>query len=62
MIGLTALFLGVGFYVAYRNVSSPCGTEGVCTARPVKGASRKLLWMMAAVALMLILAPYWLAL
>jgi hypothetical protein len=61
-IGLTMLLLGVGFYSAYRNASSPCGTEGACTARPVKGASRKLLWMMAAVALMLILAPYWLAL
>ncbi len=61
-IGLTVLFLGVGFYLAYRNASSPCGTEGVCTARSAKGASRKLLWMMATLALMLILAPYWLTL
>jgi hypothetical protein len=61
-IGLTVLLLGVGFYTAYRNASSPCGTEGACIARPAKGTSRKLLWMMAAVALMLILAPYWLAL
>jgi hypothetical protein len=61
-IGLTVLLLGVGFYSAYRNASSPCGTEGACTTRPVKDTSRKLLWMMAAAALMLILAPYWLAL
>ena len=61
-IGLTVLLLGVGFYSAYRNVSSPCGTERACTARQAKGANRQLLWMMAAVALMLILAPHWLAL
>jgi mercuric ion transport protein len=61
-IGLTLLLLGVGFYSAYRNSSSPCGTEGACTARSAKGASLKLLWMMATLALMLILAPYWLAL
>lgn len=61
-IGLTLLLLGVGFYSAYRNSSSPCGTEGACTVRSAKGASPKLLWMMATLALMLILAPYWLAL
>lgn len=61
-IGLTLLFLGVSFFMAYRNSSSSCRTEGLCTARSVKGANRKWLWVMAALAFVLILAPYWVAL
>jgi mercuric ion transport protein len=61
-VGLTLLLFGASFYMAYRNSSSAFGTEGVCTARSAKGANRKWLWVMAALAFVLILAPYWLAL
>lgn len=61
-VGLTLLFLGASFYMAYRNYSPSCGTEGVCTAQSSKRANRKLLWVMTALAFVLILAPYWLAL
>lgn len=60
-VGLALLLLGVSFYMAYRDSSSPCGADGGCTARSAKGANRKLLWMMAGLAFVLILAPYWLA-
>lgn len=61
-VGLTLLLLGASFYMAYRNSSSPCRAEGVCAAQSAKGPNRTWLWMMAALAVVLILAPYWLAL
>lgn len=61
-VGLTLLLLGVSFYMAYRNSSSSCGTEGGCTIQSAKGTNRKWLWVMVTLAFLLILAPYWLAL
>lgn len=61
-VGLTLLLLGLSFYTAYRNSSSPCGTEGACAARSAEGTTRTWLWVMAALAFSLVLAPYWLAL
>lgn len=61
-VGLTLLLLGISFYHAYRKPSSVCMIEAGCVARSVSGLNRKLLWMIAALALVLILAPYWLAL
>lgn len=61
-VGLTLLLLGVSLYMAYRNPSSPCRAEGLCAAPSAKRPNRTLLWMMAAVAFVLVLAPYWLAL
>ena len=61
-IGLTLLLLGMSFYYAYRKPSSTCATETGCAARSASGLNRKWLWLIAALALLLVLAPYWLAL
>ena len=53
-VGLTLLLLGMSFYQAYR--------KPVCGTRPASGLNRKWLWIIAAQALVLVLAPYWLAL
>lgn len=59
-IGLTAVFLGVSFFLAYRK---PRAVEAACEACvPASGfqQSRLLLWIVAGIATALILAPYWL--
>jgi hypothetical protein len=61
-VALTLLLLGISFYHAYRKPSSVCATEAGCAARSARGPNRKLLWLIAALALVLVLAPYWLAL
>lgn len=59
-VGLSLLLLGISFYHAYRKPSSLCATEAGCTARSASGLNRKWLWLIAALALVLVLAPYWL--
>lgn len=62
-IGLTILLLGIGFYLAYRKPESVrCASGEVCTQRYPKGGNRTWLWIMASLALVLVLAPYWLGL
>jgi len=61
-IGLTLLLLGMSFYYAYRKPSSACAAEAGCAARSASGLNRKRLWLIAALALLVVLAPYWLAL
>lgn len=59
-IGLTILWLGLSFSVAYRK---PSAGEPSCQAcSPVSGSrpNRWLLWIIAALAVALVLAPYWL--
>lgn len=62
-IGLTTLLLGISFYLAYRKSNSAvCAPEEVCVPGTRSGVNRAWLWIVAALALMLILAPYWLGL
>lgn len=59
-MGLTAGFLGLGFYLAYRK---PRAVGAACEACvPASGVrrSRLLLWIVAGLAAALVLAPYWL--
>jgi mercuric ion transport protein len=59
-IGLTAVCLGAGFYLAYRK---PSAVEAACEACvPASGfrRGRLLLWIVAGLAAALVLAPYWL--
>lgn len=61
-IGLTAVLLGIGFYLAYRK---PRAVEAACQACvPASGTrpNRLLLWIVAGLAVALVLAPYWLEL
>lgn len=62
-IGLTILLLGVGFYLAYRKPETArCATAKVCAQGSLKSRNRTWLWIMASLALVLVLAPYWLGL
>lgn len=60
-IGLTLLLMGLSFYLTYRQPKSVCAEEAGCAARSARGLNRKWLWLIAALALLLVLAPYWLA-
>ena len=61
-IGLTTVFLGVSFYVAYRR---PMVGDASCQASVSTSGfrpNRWLLWIIAGLAIALVLAPYWLEL
>ena len=62
-IGLTILLLGVSFYLAYGKLKSAvCAPGEMCAPGTRTGMDRPWFWIMAAFALVLILAPYWLGL
>lgn len=61
-IGLTIFLLGIGFYLAYWRPESVCAPGDVCAQGSPKGRNRTWLWIMASLALALVLAPYWLGL
>lgn len=62
-IGLTILLLGIGFCLAYRKPDSArCAPGEVCAQGNPKGGNRTWLWIMASLALALVMAPYWLGL
>ena len=59
-ISLTILLLGLSFYVAYRKPSTGEPSCQACSPLSGSRANRVLLWVIAALAVALILAPYWL--
>lgn len=61
-IGLTALLLGLSFYLAYRKPKTVCTAEGFCHPQRAPESKRALLWVIATVVIALVLAPYWLGL
>lgn len=61
-ISLTLLLMGLSFYLAYRKPKSVCAPGNVCAPGAMNGANRTLLWVLAGLALGLILTPYWLGL
>lgn len=61
-IGLTSLLLGVAFYQSYRKPQSACAPGAACVPASSRRKARVVLWAVAALALALILAPYWLGL
>ena len=62
-IGLTILLLGISFYLAYGKPQSVvCEPGEACAPGTGSGVSRAWFWIMAADAMVLILAPYWLGL
>jgi len=61
-IGLTALLLGAAFYLSYRKPKSACAAGATCAPTSGRNQHRAVLWVVAVLALVLILAPYWLGL
>jgi len=62
-IGLTILLLGVSLYLAYgKPKPAVCAPGEMCAPGTRSGMNRAWFWIMAAFALVLILAPYWLGL
>lgn len=59
-IGLTLVLLGVSLYLAYRKPESVCAAGMVCTTGATPGVSRTLIWLLAILSIVLVLAPYWL--
>ncbi|OQW32407.1 MAG: hypothetical protein A4E20_13830 [Nitrospira sp. SG-bin2] len=61
--GLTILLLSIGFYLAYRKSESMrCALGEGCAEGNPNARNRTWLWIMASLALILVLAPYWLGL
>ena len=61
-IGLTTLLFGVAFYLSYQKSKSACAPGATCAPASVRSQHRTVLWVITALALALILAPYWLGL
>lgn len=61
-IGLTSLLLGLSFYLAYRKPKTVCTPGAICRSQGTSGSNRTLLWVVAAIAMALVFAPYWLGL
>lgn len=62
LIGLTVLLLGAGFYLAYRRPERACAPGTTCAGTGGTRPSRTRLWIIATLAIVLVLAPYWLGL
>ena len=61
-IGLTILLLGISFYLAHRRSKPVCVSGNVCVPGAINRANRTVLWVLAVLALGLVVAPYWLGL
>lgn len=57
---LTAIFIGAGFYFAYRKREVPCA-DGSCQKVSASRVSKIFLWIVTAAALVLLSKPYWAA-
>jgi len=59
-LGLTAVLLGVGFYLAYRRVQgATCEPGGACSVPASRRNPRIVLWSVAVLAFGLATYPYW---
>lgn len=61
-VAMTMALLGISFYLAYRKPESVCAEGMACISGATPGASRTLTWLLAILAVALVLAPYWLRL
>jgi len=57
-ITLTIVFLGAGFYFAYRPQPVPCAPGTACVTPQSRKLQRVSLWVMTALTLALIVFPY----
>jgi len=57
-IALTAVFLGAGFYFAYRPLKAECAPGATCAAPKSRNLQRISLWVVTILTLALIAFPY----
>ena len=57
-VALTLLFLGVGFYFAYRPEKEECAPGTTCATPQSRKLQRVSLWVVATMTLVLIVFPY----
>lgn len=62
LIGMTILLLGFSFYLAYRKPRADEPSGQACGPALGSRPNRVLLWIIATLAVVLVLAPYWLVL
>jgi mercuric ion transport protein len=61
-IGAAGLCFAVSGYLVYRKPAGVCGSGVPCQQEPPMRFMRRLLWLLATLALVFITAPYWLGL
>jgi mercuric ion transport protein len=61
-IGLTMILLGMSIYLAYRKATIGDASCQACVPASGIRSNRSLLWIIAGLAVALVLAPYWLEL
>jgi mercuric ion transport protein len=59
-IGLSIFWLGVAFYLVYRQPRHVCDSEKICVRDLTSSGTRTWLWLMTILSIGLVLAPYWL--
>lgn len=57
-IGLTVVFLGIGFYYAYRPGKEACGPDGTCEIPRSRKLQRLALWIVTLLTAILVAFPY----
>lgn len=57
LLGLTAVLLGFGFYLAYRRPATDCGPGQACELPRAKRAGRVALWIATIVILVVVTFP-----
>lgn len=55
---LTAILLGVAFYLTYRKRETPCA-DGACELRSGSKSMKRILWIVTVAAIGLATFPYW---
>ena len=59
LLGLTFIFLGSGFYLAYRQPRTACGPGEACEMPRANRAGRIVLWLATLVVLLAATFPYY---
>lgn len=59
LLGITAVFLAVGFYRTYFKREQACAPGEACATKPVNRAGRAGLWIASALVLAFALSPYY---
>jgi mercuric ion transport protein len=59
LLALTVVFLGAGFYQVYKRSPQDCADDKVCSRPKGRRIQLTVLWIITALAAILVSAPYW---